>query len=117
MRLIWVAHEATPRDDRRVDPTSAACPIFISSIAFAFLISSSSQLPQFSNIQPILVIQYGVQTTIQGNAPFHNVFEELTKYQLNNPTLFKDKSYVDGEWVDAASGKRFEVIGTTALSV
>ncbi|PSS07139.1 hypothetical protein M430DRAFT_45953 [Amorphotheca resinae ATCC 22711] len=31
-------------------------------------------------------------------------------FQLKNPGLFKDKSYVDGEWVEARSGKRFDVI-------
>ena len=33
------------------------------------------------------------------------------KPQLKNPALFKDKSYVNGEWVEAKSGKQFEVVG------
>lgn len=31
--------------------------------------------------------------------------------KLNNPDLFKDKSLVGGEWVEAKSGKRFDVYG------
>ncbi|CAG8958717.1 hypothetical protein HYFRA_00011560 [Hymenoscyphus fraxineus] len=31
-------------------------------------------------------------------------------FELKNKSLFKDKSYVDGEWVEAKSGKRFDVI-------
>jgi len=30
-------------------------------------------------------------------------------FKLNNPDLFKDKSLVGGEWVEAKSGKRFDV--------
>ncbi|KXJ91854.1 aldehyde dehydrogenase domain-containing protein [Microdochium bolleyi] len=30
--------------------------------------------------------------------------------KLKNPELFRDKAYVDGEWVEAKSGKRFDVI-------
>lgn len=40
---------------------------------------------------------------------------EANKPKLKNPDLFKDKSYVDGEWVEAKSGKRFDVIGTSPL--
>ena len=36
--------------------------------------------------------------------------------QLNDPSLFKDKTYVNGEWIGAKSGKTFEVHGTTMLS-
>jgi hypothetical protein len=35
--------------------------------------------------------------------------------QVKNPSLFKDKSLVGGEWVEAGSGKRFDVIGKTTL--
>lgn len=35
----------------------------------------------------------------------------LTVVKLNNPDLFKDKSLVGGEWVEAKSGKRFDVYG------
>ncbi|TKX20381.1 succinate-semialdehyde dehydrogenase-1 [Elsinoe australis] len=31
-------------------------------------------------------------------------------FKLNNPDLFRDKSFVNGEWIDAKSGKRFDVI-------
>jgi len=31
--------------------------------------------------------------------------------QVKNPSLFKDKSLVGGQWVEAKSGKRFDVIG------
>jgi hypothetical protein len=38
--------------------------------------------------------------------------------QVKNPSLFKDKSLVGGEWVEARSGKRFDVIGkTTFISI
>jgi len=36
---------------------------------------------------------------------------QLTEIKLNNPDLFKDKSLVGGEWVEAKSGKRFDVYG------
>jgi hypothetical protein len=42
--------------------------------------------------------------------------QKLTISKLNNPDLFKDKSLVGGEWVEAKSGKRFDVYGTTATS-
>jgi len=31
--------------------------------------------------------------------------------KLHNPELFKDNSYVNGEWVESTSGKRFEIYG------
>ncbi|KFZ08950.1 hypothetical protein V502_09033 [Pseudogymnoascus sp. VKM F-4520 (FW-2644)] len=31
-------------------------------------------------------------------------------FDLNTPELFKDKSYVSGEWVEAKSGRRFDVV-------
>ncbi|RDL41790.1 Succinate-semialdehyde dehydrogenase [Venustampulla echinocandica] len=31
-------------------------------------------------------------------------------FELKNPSLFKDQSYVDGKWVEAKSGKRFDVV-------
>jgi len=40
----------------------------------------------------------------------------LTLPQLNNPKVFNDKSYVDGEWVESRSSKRFGVIGITQSS-
>ena len=30
---------------------------------------------------------------------------------LKDQTLFKDKAYVNGQWVEAKSGKRFDVVG------
>jgi hypothetical protein len=36
--------------------------------------------------------------------------------QVKNPSLFKDKSLVGGEWVEARSGKRFDVVGKTVIS-
>jgi hypothetical protein len=30
--------------------------------------------------------------------------------------LFKDKSYVDGKWVEAKSGKRFDVVGELSFT-
>lgn len=30
---------------------------------------------------------------------------------LKDPALFKDKAYVNGEWIEAKSGKAFDVIG------
>lgn len=32
------------------------------------------------------------------------------KLNLKNPELFQDKAYVNGEWIEAKSGKRFDVI-------
>lgn len=34
-----------------------------------------------------------------------------TQLKLKNPDLFRDKAYVNGEWIEAKSGKRFDVIG------
>ncbi|KUJ20451.1 aldehyde dehydrogenase [Mollisia scopiformis] len=31
-------------------------------------------------------------------------------FEIKNPDLFKDKSYVNGEWVEAKSGKRFDIV-------
>lgn len=31
--------------------------------------------------------------------------------QLNDPSLLKTQTYVNGEWIDAKSGKTFEVFG------
>ena len=31
--------------------------------------------------------------------------------KLKNTALFHDKSYIDGNWVEAKSGKRFDVVG------
>jgi hypothetical protein len=33
------------------------------------------------------------------------------RLQLKNADLFKDKSYVNGNWVEAKSGKRFDIVG------
>ncbi|RYO91951.1 hypothetical protein DL766_002304 [Monosporascus sp. MC13-8B] len=33
-----------------------------------------------------------------------------TKFNLKDPALFKDKAYVDGQWIEAKSGKRFDVL-------
>jgi hypothetical protein len=35
----------------------------------------------------------------------------LISHQLKNPSVFQDKSYVNGEWVEAKSGKRFDITG------
>jgi hypothetical protein len=53
----------------------------------------------FKVIQNIFLIAHGSQQRL------------LTLTQLNNPDLFKDKSLVNGEWVEAKSGKRFDVVG------
>jgi succinate-semialdehyde dehydrogenase / glutarate-semialdehyde dehydrogenase len=37
--------------------------------------------------------------------------------QLKNSTLFKDKSYINGKWVESKSGKRFDVIGKFYFSL
>ncbi|KAF2673254.1 aldehyde dehydrogenase [Microthyrium microscopicum] len=31
-------------------------------------------------------------------------------FKLNNPELFRDKSYVDGQWVESTSGQRFDIV-------
>lgn len=31
-------------------------------------------------------------------------------FKLNDPDIFRDKSLVDGEWVEAKSGKRFDIV-------
>jgi len=36
---------------------------------------------------------------------------ELTALQLKDPSLFKQQAYVNGKWIDAKSGKTFEVHG------
>jgi hypothetical protein len=38
------------------------------------------------------------------------------KIQVKNPSLFKDQSLVGGEWVEARSGKRFDVVGKTSIA-
>lgn len=37
------------------------------------------------------------------------VLESLTSPQLKDPSLLKSQTYVNGEWIDAKSGKTFEV--------
>ncbi|RYO95744.1 hypothetical protein DL764_007613 [Monosporascus ibericus] len=32
------------------------------------------------------------------------------KLNLKDPALFKDKAYVDGQWIEAISGKRFDIL-------
>ena len=32
-------------------------------------------------------------------------------YQLNDPYLFRQKAYVNGEWIDAKDGKTFDIYG------
>lgn len=36
------------------------------------------------------------------------------KLNLESPEVFRDQAYVNGEWVEAKSGKRFEIVGMTA---
>lgn len=65
--------------------------------------------------------QDGPQSTLQGKSehiPLINDHQrkQLTTIQLNNPDLFKDKSLVNGEWVEAKSGKRFDVYGKSPQS-
>jgi hypothetical protein len=38
------------------------------------------------------------------------------KVQVKNPSLFKDMSLVNGEWVEARSGKRFDVVGMASIT-
>jgi hypothetical protein len=35
--------------------------------------------------------------------------------QLNDKSLLKNQTYVNGEWIDAKSGKTFEVHGNPTL--
>lgn len=37
--------------------------------------------------------------------------------QLNDPSLFKQECYVNGEWIKANSGKTFEVTGANPLTL
>ena len=30
--------------------------------------------------------------------------------QLNDASLFKDRAFIDGEWVEAVAGRRFDVL-------
>lgn len=39
------------------------------------------------------------------------VFGGLTRSQLNNPELFRDQALSGGNWIEAKSGKRFDVTG------
>jgi acyl-CoA reductase-like NAD-dependent aldehyde dehydrogenase len=39
----------------------------------------------------------------------------LTTSQLRNPAIFKNQSYINGEWVEAKSSKRFDVVGLKPL--
>jgi hypothetical protein len=39
----------------------------------------------------------------------------LTTSQLKNPDIFKNQSYINGEWVEAKSSKRFDVVGLKNL--
>jgi hypothetical protein len=62
------------------------------------------------------VVQDGPQSSFQGEPEYIPITDDyqkqqLTCLQLNNPDLFKDKSLVNGEWVEAKSGKRFDVVG------
>jgi succinate-semialdehyde dehydrogenase/glutarate-semialdehyde dehydrogenase len=62
------------------------------------------------------VVQDGLQSSFQGEPEYIPITDDyqkqqLTCLQLNNPDLFKDKSLVNGEWVEAKSGKRFDVVG------
>jgi len=33
--------------------------------------------------------------------------------QLNDPSLFRQKAYINGEWIDAKDGKTFDVYGVS----
>lgn len=39
------------------------------------------------------------------------------RFQLNDKSLLKSQTYVNGEWIDAKSGKTFEVHGTIDISM
>lgn len=41
---------------------------------------------------------------------------KLTEKKLEDPSLFKQDSFVNGEWVGSASGKRFAVLGKASQS-
>jgi hypothetical protein len=32
-------------------------------------------------------------------------------HELNDPSLFRQKAYVNGEWIDAKDGKTFDIYG------
>lgn len=36
--------------------------------------------------------------------------------RLKDSSLFHEKAYINGQWVDAKSGASFEVVGTSARS-
>lgn len=37
--------------------------------------------------------------------------------KLRDPTLFREKAYIDGQWLDAESGSTFDVVDPTTNSV
>lgn len=43
--------------------------------------------------------------------PCHLIGILTNDAQLSNPELFHNKSYVNGEWIEAKSGKKFDIIG------
>jgi len=61
--------------------------------------SVSTQLPVSQSHQVRIVNATGA------DAPL------LPKIPLKNRDLYHDQAYVDGRWVEAKSGKRFEIIG------
>jgi hypothetical protein len=40
----------------------------------------------------------------------------LTLGKLNDPSLLHQKSFVDGKWVEAKSGERFDVKGSSSMT-
>lgn len=34
--------------------------------------------------------------------------------KLKDPTLFREKAYIDGQWLDAESGSTFDVVGASS---
>ena len=57
---------------------------------------------------------HDIQATIQGDSTRQTFMidpQSDRQCQLNDPDIFKDKSLVNGEWVEAKSGKRFDIYG------
>lgn len=61
--------------------------------------SVSTQLPVSQSPQ------VGIVNAMGADAPLPS------KIPLKNRDLYHDQAYVDGQWVEAKSGKRFEIIG------
>lgn len=55
---------------------------------------------QFGSIDQCLRFKISKPNTMTHSVP-----------RLNDQTLFTDQNYVDGQWIDSVSGKRFQVYG------